>query len=847
MLAVMHQHPRSCDPVACSSPPDEGLKLLAKRKPFVGKQRWGVRVLILTLTVTLVVLFPPSAAASAPSQQSAAPLQMDVRVGFDGYVQSGAWTPIVITASNSGEDLSAEVRVEGASLAGAQTVYVRPLDLPRNSRKQVTLYASDAVDFSGAVRVELVQGGRVLLSQQVPAEMIAPTTLLIGLWSDSPQALMDLATLQPSSGQTRLALLTAADLPDVAAGWQALDVLVISDADTGVLTPAQRAALRDWIAGGGRLIVTGGPNYARTVAGLGDVLPLQPDGVRDVSLAPLADAVGIPFGAQAAPDASVASGSLFPDAHVLVAAGEAPLVAWRRMGHGRVDFLTADPYLAPLVGWAGLGHLWTLILSAGHPRPAWAYGFAQWGMAWQAIAAVPGVSLPSVLQLCGFLALYVVLVGPLNYWVLTRLKRRELAWFTIPALILLFSLVAYVTGFQLRGARAIVHRLALVQTWGDSDTAQVHTLVGIWSPRRARYDVLFDPGYLIRPLPPDFGMALAAPAPSRVEQGEAFTLRGVQVDVGAVQSFAVEGFTHSAPRLIGALTLAPQGGDMVVHGEVVNASDLDLHDAALVIAGTATPLGDLPAGAVLPLDQRISGGMAALAPGSPLDPYPSDAASAYYYPGMIYYDVSLNTVIGGDCYSTPALQRRCNLLSSLLSGQSRGAGAYVTGWADSVPLGMQVLNAPVDVVDAALIIAALEVQVIAADQPFRVPPGLTVWQPLDATNPYLTPYDLYLYAGEYAAFRYAPSALMPPLASDSFVVHLEGSGQLPPPLVEVREVATGQWQPLTVNWGETTVTQAAPYVDALGGVALRLSVPQGSANPFGYSITRLDVTFYGQP
>lgn len=835
---MMRQHPRSRDPVACSS--GKGLKPLVR-------WRWGVRVLALPLMMALMALFPFSAAASTPRQQPAAPLQMEVRIGFDGYVQSGAWTPIVITASNGGDDLSAEVRVESTSLAGARAVYIRPLDLPRNSRKQVTLYVSDAANFSGTVQVDLVREGRVLLSRQVTVETIAATTLLIGLWSDTPQALMDFATLQPSSGQTRLALLTAADLPDVAAGWQALDVLVISDVDSGVLTPAQRTALRDWIAGGGRLIVTGGPNYARTVAGLGDVLPLLPDGVEEVSLVPLADAVGVPFGAQAAPDAPIASGSLFPDAHVLIAAGEAPLVAWRRIGHGRVDFLTADPHLAPLAGWAGLGHLWTLILGAGRPRPAWAYGFAQWGLARQAVVAVPGVSLPSVLQLCGFLALYVTLIGPLNYWILTRLKRRELAWFTIPALILLFSLVAYVTGFQLRGARAIVHRLALVQTWGDSDTAQVHALVGIWSPRRARYDVLFDPGYLIRPLPLDWGTALATPPTPRVEQGEAFTLRGVQVDVGAVQTFAAEGFTHRAPRLMGTLTLAPQGSDMIVRGEVVNASDLDLRNAALIIAGTATPLGDLPAGAVLPLDRRLVGGMATLAPGSPLDPYPADAASAYYYPGMIYYDVFLNTVIGGDCYSTPGLQRRCNLFSSLLSGQPRGIGAYLTGWADSVPLGMQVLNAPAEMVDTALIIAALEVQVAAAEQLLKVPPGLTVWQPLDATNPYATPYDLYLYPGEYAAFRYAPSALMPPLSIRSFVVHLEGSGELPPPQVEVWEVATGQWQPLTVDWGETTVAQAAPYVDHVGGVALRLSVPQGSANAFGYSITRLDVTFYGQP
>lgn len=807
------------------------------------------RAVLALIVILAAALWPAVPVLSAPASQTAADLQLDVRAGFDGYVQPGVWTPLYVTASNSGPDLSAELRVEASSLAGAPVAYTRPIDLPRGSRKLVTLYVPDLSAYSGTVQVDLVRSGRVMLSQQASVQSVAATTLLIGVWSDSPQALADLALVQPSSGQTRLALLTAADLPEIAAGWQALDVLAIFDADTGVLTPGQRAALAEWIAGGGRLLVAGGAAYQRTAAGLGDVLPLLPDGTASVSLEPLARLAGAPFDAQAVSEAAVTTGDLHPDAYVQAAAGDVPLLAWREIGYGRVDFLTADPGMQPLRAWPGRAALWTAVLSSGRPRPAWAFGFSEsWQPARDAVADIPGVSLPSALQLCGFLTLYVVLIGPVNYLVLARLKRRELAWFTIPALIVLFSAIAYLTGFQLRGTRAIVHRLALVQTWGDTTTARVQGLVGIWSPRRARYDVLFDPGYMVRPLPPDFGTALTSAAVGRVDQGEAVTLRGIPVDVGSVQPFVVEGFTASAPRITGALTLSEEGLGLRVRGEIVNASNLDFTDAALIIAGTTLPLGNLAAGAVLPVDLLTGGGAAVPAPASPLDPSPGSAGYGYYY-GYTYYDEFITTVAGGDCYSQNEYQRRCNLFNSVLNGQSRGAGAYLSAWSSTVPFGMQVLNAPADTIDTMLVIAALEVTLApAAQQRIEVPPGLMMWQSLNDPNLYAVPYNMYLYPGGEYAFRYAPSALVPPLTVEMFTIHLGGEyvdDFTPPPLVEAFDFTAGQWVSLPVNWGDTPVMQPDRYIDASGGMALRLSLPQGSQS-FGLTIPRFDVTLYGQ-
>jgi hypothetical protein len=790
-------------------------------------------------------------ALARTAQQTSNPLALDVSVGFDGYVQNSAWAPVRITVSNDGPDVRGELQVVVEGFAGERTVYAYPLELPRGSRKQVTLYVNGLTGYNRQVRVDLVQGNRVLVSQQARVQTVGQETLLIGVWSGSPANLSGLGLVKPSNGETRIALLTDADLPDWSMGWQALDVLVISDADSGRMTPEQRNALREWLVRGGKLVVTGGVNYQRTLSGLSEVAPLMATGVEQASLRALSGAVGVSFGQQDDLQSPVAVGELTDDARIMVADADGiPLVAWRPVGMGYAAFLAADPSLEPLRSWSGMERLWRLILSAGSTRPSWSYGFnTQGGYALEAIADVPGVQLPSVLQLCGFLTAYIALIGPVNYIVLTRLKRRELAWLTVPALVILFTVLAYVTGFQLRGSRAILHRLAVVRSSAGSDIATVDALLGVWSPRRSRYDIQIEEGFVARPLPQTLGSVLTSGGQLRVEEGEVFTLRRVQVDVGAVEPFIVEGITRNAPRIEGSLTLSPSSDGVRVTGDIINYSDISLNHVVLLVGGTTRPLADLPAGEVLHVDHLMAGGAAIPASDNSLDPFPANSYG-YYYP--YYYGDSLIGALAGtdNCYAVREDQRRCNLVWSILNGESRGEGVYLAGWADRVPLETEVLNANYTSMDMALYIVEIPVSLTGIAQGVvQVPPGLMTWRWLGDSADYSAPYNLYLYGygvGTSFAFRFEPTDIVPPLTVQSVVIHLEsmyGSSSEPLPQVELYNFQTGDWERVEVGWGDTTLTNVPQYVDARGGVELRLRDVSGQS---AASLSRVDVTLIGQ-
>lgn len=806
--------------------------------------QWGSALILLILIV------PGGVARAGASVQDTGPV-LDVRVGFDGYVQTGTWAPINVTASNDGDNIEGELRVVVQSLGAGRTLYTRPIDLPRGSRKQVTLYIADVSTFGQEISVELVRRGRVLKTEPEQVQFIPPTTLLIGVLSDSPQGLADLALVKPSSGETKVALLTAEDLPAIGEGWRALDVLVIADSDTGKLNAEQQAAMAEWVTSGGRLVLIGGPAYQRTLAGVGVLSPITVSSTPTVSVEPLTAAAGEPLDPQIDASALVATGDVAADAQVLVQSENVPLLIAQPVGQGQVDFLAADPNLEPLRSWDALGDLWLMILSNGQSRPGWAYGFGdRWEFARSAASAVPGIRLPSVLALCGFLGLYVVLIGPVNYFVLWRLKRRELAWVTIPVLVLAFSAIAYVTGFQLRGSQAVVHRLGVLRMWPDAQTAKLDVLVGVWSPRRSSYNIELEPGFLVRPIPAAFGGGLTSVSETTIQEGEAMQMRNVQVDVGSVQTFVIEGYTEVAPRIEAELEAEIVTGGLRVRGEITNFSDLDLSEVTLMVGGQTYRLPDLAAGEVTEVDALISSTQSTPSGGATFDPFPANSGyNAYYYGGF----TSLVNEITHDSncyeYGNTDNQRTCNLVNSILSAEWRGSGLYLFGWTDQVPLDLQVLNARSRSEDKTLIIAELEVPSIDVGQgAVEIPPSLMTWQLLsfDPNQGYVnSPYDFYVSSTSSIVFRFEPVALLSRPNVSGLIIHLEepyGYGATGLPRVWLRNFETGVWDSIDVGWGETRVADALPYIDARGGVELRIR----GANGLETNVSRFDITLLGE-
>ncbi len=816
------------------------------------RQRYLIRSAFLWLTLA-ALLAAPTVGRATPSLQNPG-LVLSVSAGFDGYYKDGLWIPVRVLIGNDGPDVSGQVQIGAPRGFGSiEAIVTRAVSLPTQSRRSLQLFVAPE-GLTSSLDVTLVNsaGQRLVVVPSRLAQLSA-NDLLYGLVVNASSAYVALNDVDPVNGQAALAQLDIEDLPAVGAAWQALDVLIVSDIDTGGLTPEQRRALVEWVQMGGRLIVAGGPSWQKTAAGLSDILPLIPDGARSAvdiqALAAFANSAEALTGG-----AVIATGPLTADAVTLAEADGLPLVVSRRLGFGEVIYLTADPAFAPLRGWGGVADLFRRLLSTPIDRPSWAFGIANWSQAGSAINRIPDLVFPNPLFICGFLGVYLGVVGPLNYVVLRFFKRRELAWFTIPTIVCAFSLIAYLTGLVLVGGQAILHQLSIVQVWPGASQARVEQVVGVFSPARTTYDLEIAAGFLIRPLP---GSSAATSGSVRVEQGEPPRLFGVRSDIGSVQAFAVQGFAP-APQFDANLEIEIISGSAELRGTIINQSALTLRNAVLLAPGGALTLGEMKPGEARQVMLLLTGSRASSVPPNAVLPLSAgvsssfrNAAPAPYYSPYTAYDTTIDDILGtSNYYQNREQLRRYELLSSAINvyggagGLGRGAGIYLAGWTESAPASVRLLNTSFRESNSTLYLIALPVASRSAGGALTLLPGMLTWspRPLGGNDPHAgqPPYDLTLYAGEQYAVRFTPRAAPGPLTE--MVLNLYGmsyGNTTALPEVELWDFTQGAWTaaPLS-SYGPFSVPEPERFRGPHGEIEVRLYNP----GPDTLQIDQLDFT-----
>ncbi|MGD9494903.1 MAG: hypothetical protein AB7Y46_01210 [Armatimonadota bacterium] len=447
-------------------------------------------------------------------------------VGFDGAFTQGAWTPVSVELHNSGASQEGRVLIpmREHEYDPSTTLYTVPVQLPEGTHKLYQLYVPSP-RYNQPVRVELksftetrelhdmrlvdpadmlvvVLGGNASLlgflqGARAPTVEIAAASLPAYLPGMSPPGSSSSAT-----PQVELARSVWGRLPESWLGWDGVDAVVLTDAQFGAASEREVKALAQWVRLGGVLIVPGGAQSAGMAAGpLGELLPMQVSGTRTV---PNVVALEAWAGQAIAPSgALIAQGALRPGAEVLLGSEQTPLIVAREVEAGRVVMTTFDFTAEPVKYWDGQPALWERLLAGGASgttplglltqargaaRDYYGYGPSAAGTA----AHSRGSALPPLWIMVGFLVTYIIVVVPGNYFLVTRLRKRELAWLTTPAIVIVFFAGAYGMGLALRGSHTLLNRLAVIELHPGQATARSVAWVGIFSPARTTYDVALE-------------------------------------------------------------------------------------------------------------------------------------------------------------------------------------------------------------------------------------------------------------------------------------------------------------------------------------------------------------------
>ncbi len=511
-------------------------------------------------------------------------VRLTVSPGYQGYyVRSTYPTPVRVTVSNSGPSFRATVEVS-APIQGTLGRYHQEIDLPRNSTKALTFYPA-FTGFASALTVTVSNGGRAVARQQASLSEAPQDGRMWGIVSSDPDfyaALNDRSATPPRTAVR----LTPETLPERADALLNLSAIVMDGVPSSELSSEQVAALRSWVSLGGTLIVAGGADARDNASGLGSLLPVSLSGQgrsRDIS------AVADLLGRSDAPGRGVvALAGPAPGAMVLAGSPSQPLIARRATGSGAVVWLAWSPSARPFRDWRGevplLQSLATTSPPKDTPQPQ------SWDVA-QFLQQVAGLSLPSTFLVAGFLLLYVLVVGPGVYLVLKRRDRRELAWVLVPALILVFSALAYGGNFVIGRAGTVLRTLDVVSIPPAGGPPVVTTYASLFSPGRTSYDISFPADYTLLGQPGSF-----EPFPSGassgtydVRTGDPNVWSNVRVDVYSTRTFVAQ---HVEPEAVPRLAIRLDS----LSGSVRNESGQTFSHVYVLKQGQYASLGRLAPG-----------------------------------------------------------------------------------------------------------------------------------------------------------------------------------------------------------------------------------------------------------
>ncbi len=209
-----------------------------------------------------------------------------------------------------------------------------------------------------------------------------------------------------------------------------------------------------------------------------------------------------------------------------------------------------------------------------------------------ALQNLPSIDLPPIEQLFILLIAYIALIGPINYLVLRRLDKREWAWVTIPALVIVFAFGSYGLGATLKGSDVIVNQITVVRAAQGTGRGIGQAYIGVYSPSRRSFDVRIPGGALLSNPASQAQMGITE-TPLDVIFGQSNSrLRNFEVGFGVLRGFRAEAPADS-PEITSDLRLRRTASSQ---GTVTNESDSMLENVAVLFSGGTAVLPTLGPG-----------------------------------------------------------------------------------------------------------------------------------------------------------------------------------------------------------------------------------------------------------
>jgi hypothetical protein len=451
----------------------------------------------------------------------------ELNLGFSGAYKLGCWTQAEVVVEGGAEPFTGVVEIIARDPDGVTTSVFTPPDrsiaVVPGQTSSTRLFVRFGQD-GAAIRVRLLDDSgeerarRDFFPGPEPGDEVIryglPATNRVFAAFGMRRGLAELSRGEPSADDMMavrtVTVENAADLPLEWYGYEGIDTLVLGSGQPELYRPLasgrqRMEALVRWVELGGRVVLFCGADAPELIGPDGPLAPLVP-GAYD-TMTTLRETP--PIEAFANSEAAIDSGRLtqlqvprLKDVQGRVLAADAaglPLVVRARRGLGEITFVAVDPDAPPLADWPGRANLLRQSLQWPAQEQDEIAG-QQEDLVDRLRRALDGSFVGVTTMPFGWVALfvilYILLIGPGDYFFVKRmLKRMELTWLTFPLIVAGVSAAAYWAAHYMKGDQLRVNQVEIVDVDLDTGNARGTVWTHFFSPHVDRYDLTLAPRF----------------------------------------------------------------------------------------------------------------------------------------------------------------------------------------------------------------------------------------------------------------------------------------------------------------------------------------------------------------
>lgn len=426
-------------------------------------------------------------------------LSIKIEYGYEGKYKMGINLPLNMEVENKGKDLEGELQVKVPNGDGSYNLYSQKVNLPKDSKKKFTM-AVPVMSIAPELQVFIVEKDKPLYKTSVKIDngRLNESNMLVGILSEDFNSLSYFSNakikIDPKQGgmevTPNLVKLTKDNMPENSKALDALDIIVIDNFDTSIFSKEQYEALKEWVEKGKLLVLGTGTNYQKNLSVFkdefitGDMGRVTKQNLTEVNK--FLDIAGESTIAADVMDIKVEKGE------VLIKEKDIPVITSISKKNGTVVIAGFALGMEPMASWKYNGDLWTNIYGktiANKVRANWKGSMNGFDYRLsELLGGVPGSKMPNMKLIAILFAVYVLLVGPLSYFVLKKLNKRDKIWISVPVLAVIFSIIIFFIGGNTRLNAPFTNTVSIGRL-DDKGDLYSEVYIGAVSPSKADMNI----------------------------------------------------------------------------------------------------------------------------------------------------------------------------------------------------------------------------------------------------------------------------------------------------------------------------------------------------------------------